>query len=86
MFTTGNLQIAQILHSVKCYLKKSTLLQLLKGVVGIKCLRLHFLSLGILGQVASPLPRRLVFPLTLYGRYTRHSRVGFNSNVNTIVI
>jgi len=38
--------------------------------------QLHFLSHGIRGRVASPLPHRLIFPLTVCGQCTRHSWLG----------
>src|SRR6218665_3716435 len=34
----------------------------------MECWRLYFLSLGIFGRVASPLPHRLIVPLTVYGQ------------------
>jgi len=33
-----------------------------RAAMGMKCYKLRFLSLGIWGLVASPLPRRLIFP------------------------
>jgi len=36
-----------------------------EATMGMKCHQLHFLSLGIRGQVASPLPRCVIFTLTL---------------------
>ena len=39
-----------------------------EATMGMKCHQLHFLSLGIRGRVASPLPRCLIFTLTIYGR------------------
>jgi len=40
------------------------------AAMGMKCWRLYFLSHGIWGRVDSPLPHRLVFPMTVYSQST----------------
>jgi len=41
----------------------------LMAAISMKCYQFHFLSLGIGGRVASPLPHRLIFPRSLYSSW-----------------
>lgn len=47
----------------------------LESPMGMKCYRSHFLSLGIWGWVANPLPFCLIFPPTAYFQCTQYNRV-----------
>ena len=39
-----------------------------QAAMSVKCQQLHFLSLGILGWVASPLPHCMIFPQTVHSQ------------------